>query len=45
MCCSLLDPGWSWCVSALSHTVAEEHTSHGAAAQELENTEQADSKK
>jgi hypothetical protein len=45
MCCSLLDPGLSWCVGALSHTVAENHTSHGATAEELENTQQADSKK
>jgi hypothetical protein len=45
MCCSLLDPGWSWCVGALSHTVTEKHTTPGAAAKELENTQQADSKK
>jgi hypothetical protein len=45
VCCSLLDPGLSWCVGALLHTVEEQDTSHGAAAYELENTQQADSKK
>jgi hypothetical protein len=33
------------CVAALSHTTAEKDTSHGTAAKELENTQQADSKK
>lgn len=33
------------CVGALSHTRAEKDTSRGTAAKELENTQQADSKK
>ena len=45
MRCLLIHPGLSLCGDALSHTLAQRDTSHGTTAEELECTQQADSKK